>query len=253
MKWLVVLLAAGGLAVGIWTTVRQKWDGKSRFTVVSIGESVMVESIDPEVSGGLRVTLPGNLELETVGGRGKWRVEALAKLAQKYGARWAADSVANYLGIGYTAEKGGIWWWWRTRGAEWREVDMVGERLVREVAEVDGQKVLVLSENWEPAARKWFVSGKIANENLSVEIENASGVDGAGNNAARMMETAGIKVDNVESGEAKDGKCTVVSTAADRNKTGVAWLVGQLGCKWKKGEGFKVVVARDYGGWWKGD
>src|SRR3989337_2174367 len=46
-----------------------------------------------------RLTLPGNLELETVGGRGKWRAEVLAKLAQKYGKKWAADSAANYLGI----------------------------------------------------------------------------------------------------------------------------------------------------------
>lgn len=253
MKLAAVLLVLLGVAVGVWFAGRGTWDGKSRFTVVSIGDAVKVESVDPAISGGVRFELPGNLEVETVGGKGKWRVEVLGKLAKKYGVRWAADSVADYLGIGYTAEKGGLWWWWKRRETEWREVDMVTEGLVREVTEVDGQKVLVTSENWEPSVRKWFVSGAIANENLSVEVENASGVDGAGINAARMIETAGIKVDKVESGEAENGKCTVVTSVEDKKKLGVVWLMRQLGCKWKVGEGVKVILGRDYGSWWKGD
>ena len=124
---------------------------------------------------------------------------------------------------------------------------------MREVAEVDGQKVLVVSENWEPVAQKWFVSGVIANENLSVEIENASGVDGAGNNVARMMETAGIKVDKVESGAVITGKCVIEAPTSEVKKTGVIWLKRQLGCIWRGGEQFKVTLAKDYGEWWKGD
>lgn len=67
------------------------------------------------------------------------------------------------------------------------------------------------------------------------------------------METAGIKVDKVESGEAMDGKCTVSTPVDQKLKTGVKWLVAQLGCKWKKGDTVRVVLGRDYGKWWKGD
>lgn len=259
MKLVAVLLVLSVVAAGVWFAGRGTWDGKSRFTVISIGDTVKVESIDPAISGGVRFELPGNLEVETVGGKGKWRAEVLGKLAKKYGVRWAADSVADCLGVGYTAEAGGLgpverwkWWKWR-RETEWRVVDMAAEGLVREVAEADGQQVLVIDQSWQQAARKWFVSGVIANENLSVGVENASGVDGAGINAARMIETAGIKVDKVESGGEEDGKCTVLTPAGDKKRLGVVWLMRQLGCKWKTGEGVKVVLGRDYGSWWKGD
>ncbi|MBI2008177.1 hypothetical protein HYS82_00800 [Candidatus Amesbacteria bacterium] len=161
--------------------------------------------------------------------------------------------------MGYTAVKNELgvadrWRWWRwRRETGWREVDMVAEGLVREVTEADGQKVLVLSENWRPAAGRWFVSGAMVNENWSVEVVNASGKGGSGNNVAKMIEAAGIKVIKVESGEAILGKCVVETPEAERNKLGVRWLMAQLGCKWMRGEGGKVVVGKEYGEWWKGD
>ena len=129
-KAVMIALAAAVIAGGGVALKGGEWDGRSRFTVISIGDTVKVESIDPAVSGGMRFTLPGNLELETVGGRGKWRAEVLAKLAQKYGKKWAADSVANYLGIGYTAEKSELGMVEKWRGGksevEWRGGGMTG-------------------------------------------------------------------------------------------------------------------------------
>lgn len=260
MKWLWVILIVFCILGFFWWLRREsRWDGRTRFTVISVGKNVVVESFDPAVGGGTRFSLPSDLEVETVGGRGKWRAGVLYKLVKKYGAKWAADSVSDYLGVGYTAERGGLglvdrWHWWRWRQRlEWREVDIVREGLVREVVEVDGQEALVLAENWQQVARKWFLSGRIANENMSVRIINASGIDGAGNNAARMIDVAGIRVNEVETGTTREGGCVFELEPGEKGGVGVAWLASQLGCKLEKGDERVVILGKDYGKWWRGD
>ncbi|TSC83797.1 MAG: hypothetical protein G01um101416_1169 [Microgenomates group bacterium Gr01-1014_16] len=255
---MVILLGVVIGAVG-WVG-RGNWDGKGRFTVIDIGEEIRVESFDPEIGRGVRFELPGKLVVESVGGRGKWRVEAMASLAKKYGLRWGGDSVADYLGIGYTSVKSKLgladkWQWWR-RGndVEWEEADMIKRGLVKEVVEVDGERVWELSETWPISAGELFVSAAIANKNTSIVIVNASGRDGAGGNAARAIESAGIKVEKVESREKEPGKCEVKSNRRDKSGLVVTWIREQYDCQWAEGgDKIEVTLGTGYSEWWRGN
>src|SRR3989344_1886877 len=107
--WLSVILLLG-LAVGVGEAARswwaRAWDGQSRFTLIKVGEEIEVLTIDPRVgSEAVKLVLPRNLEMETTEGRGVWRVEAMARLSEKYGWEWVGESVGDYLGVAIT----GVW------------------------------------------------------------------------------------------------------------------------------------------------
>ena len=72
----------------------------------------------------------------------------MAAGAEKFGSKWAADSVADYLGIGFTsASKNWQWWWWE-RKINWKTVDLGKTRWVVEHEAADGTKLLTLASDW---------------------------------------------------------------------------------------------------------
>src|SRR3989338_6074789 len=83
--------------------ITRKWKGIGRFTRVFVEESgVRIESFDPRLKTGILFRLPGELEIMTLGGNGRWKINAMKQLESKYGADWARDSIADYLGISVT-------------------------------------------------------------------------------------------------------------------------------------------------------
>ncbi|HJZ05917.1 MAG TPA: hypothetical protein VJ327_08760 [Patescibacteria group bacterium] len=269
--WIVVggIVLAGVTIVAVTRGyLLRKWDGMSRFTIVDIGDGdesrTVVESFDPVSRRGVKLILPDNMEIDTVGGRGKWRVKMLSQAPSWFGGKkWAADSVADYMGIMYTGEKTLLgWWdnlaWWRWRSrVDWREKDVADSSWVEEVVAADGERMWRLGLNWDVEARELFVSAAIVGEKLNVTVVNTTITSGLGGHAARSLESAGLRVGLVKSDEDAGGeRCKIVAGGNTLDSIGAKRMVGNFGCGAEVGEfGEGEVELRlgiNYQRWWLG-
>ena len=254
MKKLLGMVLVGAIIVG--AVVVRVSNRKERFTVINIKNGVSVESFDPVTLSGIKLIIPDRLEVETVGGRGKWQAGVLEKAANKFGVKWATDSVADYLGISYTnGVKDWQWWWWERKGS-WKTVNLEKTRWVREIEAIDGTKLLALASDWEGKAGEWFAQSNIVNEGLNVTVENTSGIEGLGTHAARVLESGGMKVRMIRSAAYEVGECEVVTNLQTRQTVGAGWLTRVFGCKWMESqeETGEVILklGKNYRAWWLG-
>ena len=182
----VFVLFAGG--VGLWREYESRaWLGQERFTVVTqkSGE-IAVESIDPVARVGVRMRMPANLLIKTVGGRGEWEMAALPKLASKYSWEWVGDSIADAMGIAYTAVETEMnWWdaiaWGRLKmGIELTEVDLRRERVVENVRLADGEDVWRLTAEFDRKSKEWFGLAALGRNERGVRIINTTARSGVG-------------------------------------------------------------------------
>lgn len=183
----------------------RKWREVGRFTVILVHEEKMViKSIDPITSEAVSVDLPADLQITTVGGRGEWKVGVLAKLSEKYGDEWLGDSVANFLGIPYTALESQLnWWdkisWRRLEGkAVWKVVPLDKLGYITEGLEADSQKVLGLDSQWNNKVSDLFLSSELAREESSITVINSTNIAGLGSRVARLLGNSGLRVTMVK-------------------------------------------------------
>src|SRR3989344_2056608 len=153
-KWLgrgvAVLVIAALVSFFLKTRAERKGRGDERFTLIVWNGMMTVASFDPVTERGLKLILPPELEVVTVGGRGRWQGKVLPQIGEKYGGKWVADSVADYLSVGYTAyaksdNLSGInlwdrfnWWQW-SRKVRWEELELKTLPGVVEAKAADGQ------------------------------------------------------------------------------------------------------------------
>jgi hypothetical protein len=247
--------------------LNRRWDGVNRFTMIVINKnnsSVQVLSIDPETNQPVRINLPGDMEVNTVSGRGVWKIKSLVALSAKYGYVWAADSIANYLGISYTAvrEKVGIWdkiaWWNLSRNVSWQDIDLADLSLVSETYAPDGDRILGLTSRWQDKAEDLFYSSNLAKEKIKVEVYNTTNVTGLATQVAQVIENAGVKVTIVDASDLKTGRCLVMSLPGTENDRGIKWLINNFRCNWKKLSGMdggevKIYIGQEYARWLNGE
>lgn len=235
MKWILVIIAViSGIFGG----------NKYRSTVVVVGDKVVVKSFDPVTNSGIILRLPDNLEIETVGGRGKWQAGVITKAGTK---KWVADSVADYLGISYQGTEGVL-----PARVKLQEVDLGDTSFVTGEKTVDGVKVMRLNSSWETKVREWFFSSVVANESMTVTVVNTTEVPGLGAHAARVLESAGIKVGMVANKPEEVDKCIVRSKEEQKKSYTVGFMKRAFGCKWEKGEEVILEVGKEYEKWWMG-
>lgn len=207
-----------------------KWDGQSRFTVISVHGEVRVASFDPRTGEGIEITFPKNWMIAGPDGRGEW-------LADKTGR---ADLVAQNLGILYTAD--GVkmswsdrllWWWWNGR-VKWREIK--AEQWMKKERTVDGMEVWRLDETWGTAAKEMFASSAVLAERLMVTVVNTTGEPGLAARMARIVESTGMRVVATQTEEGRIQGCLVKSSKQSKSKTGVRLLIKSWGCGWEAAE-----------------
>lgn len=238
------------------------WRGQDRFTVVTLEDGVKIQSFDPQNQQGKILLLPQDLEIQTVGGRGRWRIGALPELAKKFGERWAADSVTDYLGIGYTAIDNHLagWdtfsWWWNGRSVEWQTVKLEDTGLLKEFVAPDGTKLQDLAPTWNSKAAEWFTSSAIAQEGMNLTLVNSTDVAGLGSHAARSITNAGIRVSAVSGQSEEINGCVVESTKADKEKLSTVWVKRTFGCSWNENGDLQneliLKLGTHYREWWLG-
>lgn len=224
-----------------------------RMTEVVIGRPVTVVSVDPVSRQGLRLVLPDELEVETVGGKGRWRAKAMEELGRKFGRKWAADSIADYLEIAHNTGSLGWKWWWLKRRAVWQSLDLEAGWVAPKTAP-DGARVLELTGEARKKMGEWFMSEALASERLEVTVVNTVGVAGLGTHAAGVIENAGMKVAAIENSQVDVGECVVMGGKS----LGAEFVRKAFGCRQEKGEKMgekevRLILGSDYLKWRRGD
>lgn len=268
-KWpllIGLILAVGLVVLSImgWAYTQRQWWGEERFTVLNTQKGLVLKSFDPQTNSGITLKLPDKLEISTVGGKGDWRVESLERLVDKHGWEWVKDSVGDALGIEITGVDKRLGWWdkwqWirRTRGVDWRKIDLGGYPYMKESIAVDGSKYLVLDERWGAYAKELFGSMSIINENIGVVVINSAGVPGLGSHAARAIDTTGMRVVMINNDNQGDGKSCRI-TINEKLSDGISLKIlkkifkcQQVDYSAGAGEDITVRLGQDYQDWWLG-
>lgn len=262
--WVFFLFIIFAIGLGIWQVRSREWLGNERFTMIELTDKVEIASFDPVTRRGIRFVLPEEMKINTVSGRGAWKVKVLPELKEKYGQRWVADSIADTLGIGYTVS-GRMsnlvdrwnWWWWNRR-VDWSNVQLVGTPALLERTEADGEKYQEFTSWGEVKMTSWFLSAAIASEDVTVRIINLTKVDGLGGHAARTINSVGIRVVEVKFGDdLADEKCKIISSEEAASSLTVSWMRREFDCTLEINGGYDVgaelILGREYQRWWLGD
>lgn len=203
------------------------------------------------------MNFPDNLAIESISGRGSWMANVIGKAG---GEKWAADSVANYLGINYTAVDHLGWfdqlqWSWRGKSIDWSTIDLVDSPILQKQLAPDGVATFHLTTAWDTKAKLWFFDQNIANKSLGVIIVNTTTAPGLGANASRVVESMGFKVRNLTNSPDQVDQC-VVRTLLDLKKTlPVQKLIKAFNCKWEVSEesDLTLILGNLYRSWKTGD
>jgi hypothetical protein len=265
----VILLMAGILVVAeIYQSFSQRsWGGIERFTVIQTGnggQEIKIRSVDPETKEAVMMTIPSEMEISTVGGRGEWKIKALPRLGEKYGKRWVADSIADFLGITYTAvaEDMGIWdrlaWLNLTRQAQWQEVNLEETSWIKTSFYPDGDKVLGLSSVGQKKIGEMFYCSELAKQDLVISIFNTTQEVGLGSRFARAIENTGLKVATVGARAEMVNDCEVATNQEMKENGVVRWLSRTFSCAWRQEADLdktqvNISIGAGYVKWLSGD
>lgn len=228
------------------------WDGQVRFTVLEKNaDQIGIRSFDPISLQGTEMIIPPDLNIESLGGRGVWPAKNIFKAGE---TQWAADSIVDYLGLGYTGfwPNLSIWdkinWWKYQDKIIWTRLDLTRGSLTKTTTMPDGQVVLQLTHVWFDQAKPWFASQTISDQHLSLAIINTTQALGLGSHAADIAESMGFKVDSVLDDTHALQKCRLNAPAAQLKSSAVKFLARTFGCDIEMGsdEQLKLWLGQDY-------
>jgi len=254
-KILVIsILFLGILGGGWWYWKTKLWNGRTRFTVVSLGDEIKIKSFDPTTALGVEIVLPSKLIISSVAGRGEWRAD---KISQAGKSGWVVDSLVNTLGLRILSEENRLplidkilWQWWN-RKVVWKQVDVSLLGYLISETTSDGEKVYRLSGAWDKYVSDSLSSVVIAKNGMNVIIVNTTGEVGLGASASRLVESMGLRVIEINSSENHLEKCTVNSRKEIKNSIEVVSLISAFGCEWKEdtGDNLRLELGESYRKW----
>lgn len=256
-----VMVIVAAITVAGWRIYAGRtWDQKSRITVVTLGQTIVVESIDPGGVSGIRLKVDPRVLIDSVGGRGKWLAGSIGNAGDK---TWVADSVANYFGMPYDAVMGrmGVWDSWGyarlSRRVTWKEIDLVSAGMVEKEVQPDNVEVYIKGQRLDEFVKENFFDSRILAEGISVGIVNSTKTPGMGNHAARFLESRGIRVAFVRGQDDRIEKCEVAGRDELRTTLTVKFLEKWFRCDFVKQDNLKsepvLVLGGEYKSWWLGE
>ncbi len=238
--------------------INRQWDGQSRFTKIYLSPHLIVQSFDPKSNQGVKLVFPDNLTIESISGRGSWGAGVIAKAGS---GKWAADSVANYLGISYTGIAGHFTWWdelqWKlkSRSIDWTEIDVETTSALEKFTTPDGIESYKLSRAWDNKANQWFFDETIESKLLGVVIVNTTDTPGLGASASRVVESMGFKVRNLSSSDDEATKCVLATSEELKSTLAIKKLQKTFGCSWQEStdQDLTLTLGDQYRSWKTGD
>lgn len=203
----VLLLIAISLVFKVYTVVAKSlFDGTHRFTIVQKSNPIRIYSFAPDVNQIAVLDIAtSDVPFEILSKQVKIPVDAtVAEKASDY----SDDSVANHLKV--------LFFHYNERQTQMTMIDIA--RLWLFGQSVDQNEIVykkidaaALSEEntFDKIATELFWDDTIANEKQSIQVINASGVSGAGNDFARILSNMGGTVISVTTGKKEIQKTTI--------------------------------------------
>lgn len=230
MKILMSLL----LLFGLWG---------SRLTTYSLTDKLVIESFDPQTREGVRITIPPNFEIESIGGRGKWWISKIEKAGDK---NWLTQSIAWHFGLGIIYPKEEIKFLGLNKKIIWKNIDITNTGLVDKVQTADQEDVWILNSRWYK--NDFFQDSQIAGEKLSVAVANSTNINGLGAKVAQIIETAGMRTTMLETTNTNlTESCVLTVASVNRKKLGVQYLMRVFDCSQKIDDSFKDDIRLELG------
>lgn len=239
------------------------WDAKSQVSIALLSHEgdVFILVLTPAKNMAVAIKLPANLIVETPW-FGEYQAGKLSLLAkQEKNDNVFLRSLTYFLGIGidrailgkrvtlsgrgtsdknffldfflpfYSVEDWRIWRYLKKRDLIWKMVDL--SDLSEKTLLADGTEVMKV----DPAAITINLGGfltdpVIKNENLSVVILNTGDKEGLAKKISSVVETLGVRVIKLETGEGGGDNCSLLVSEKKWLKTAtVNRLVSVLGCE----------------------
>lgn len=213
-----------------------------RQTRVSSWSPVTIQSFDPVTKEGFEFSLPDDLEIETIGGKGNWLVGKIKKAKDN---DWMVGSLEDALGVIIEKKTNSLVWAVRTFGIKWEKKSI--ENFLANQVSADGETLKKINMSWEEAAKNWFASKKLVDQKSVLRIENSVNFPKLGGHAAKILENAGIKVGLIVTSEQNLIKCEV-----EGNGLVAEYVAKKFDCVLKEGNELLLRLGREYLDHWKG-
>lgn len=267
------------------------WDGNNRVNFVVSDQGVNLVSFDPQAGDLISLTIPSKTQIEVIHGYGKYRIEAIStleeiekrqdllvgSLQQNFAVpidgwirlgdsgQGLADSKEKILGVlekqvfGRGKTNFTDWdlvrLWWKIRQLRFDKTNFVNLNQINVLtpqALPDQTQVWEVDKNLlDSYLSKAFIDAKIRQENLTVEVLNATTRLGLGEQGARLISNLGGEVISVGNAEMQSGKCEVQSNKDKKDNYTVKRIAKVFNCGWqeKKEEGradITLILTEDY-------
>lgn len=262
------------------------WDGKRRLNFLVIGKTIEVVSFSPiEEAGGI-ILLPPETYLETTHGYGNWRLSSILSLSEQENRKETLlrESLEEFLGIPldgflfypsflkFKAPKAlffavlgrvrtnfrlfDLWQIWQKAGPirfeekntfDLKETSVLSELVLKDGSRVYSADVLQLDQ----LVSKFATDENLRNENLKIEVVNASGKAGLAKRGARIIGNIGGDVISLKGSETEIDKCQIKSEKKNRGSYTLKRIGDFFHCDYREGIGesradMVVVLGNDY-------
>lgn len=227
LVFVLLVLVSGGIVL---FSMGAKAD-VSRLTVLSVGDPMVIWSRDPAGRGFIKITIPAAVQVDAVGGYGRYSLNALWKLGEmdKKSAALVQKSLEEAFGVPipwYLDTSGQrflprtnmpitmlLIWLWNTRSIrpdQMKEIVMNRQTGLMETAQPDGVGVEVLDpDRIDTALGSLFEDEAIRREHLSATVYNTTEMPTLGKRVGRLLNRMGIFVVRVGNDTPRVDQCVV--------------------------------------------
>lgn len=216
-----------------WSYQTRLWKDNSRLIFYNLNPTIFT-SLDPITKELLIISFPGNLEIESVSGRGTWM---LSKLSLAGDSEWIRKSLSWHLGIANIQPESQMDLWarlryfWIKRSAVLKSINLAETGLVDLEKTTDGVEVFRLNPRWDLKSGDWFAASEVIRQGLTVTIINTTESPGLGAKASRLLESAGIRVRMLSSTTDNIASCKIYASSKAQKLSGFKLIYNTFGCQ----------------------
>ncbi|MBU1323032.1 LytR C-terminal domain-containing protein [Patescibacteria group bacterium] len=221
-----------------------QWDGQSQFGWVIQAEEIQVKIIIPNQKKLITLIIPDNTMVQVGFGFGEYRINKIYELGklENQAGKVLTRTVQELLGVGIkgwqAGTKSNLSWWDKVR-IKWLETLAVNQTEVIELKDKaawqaehlsDASLVYRVNQVWlDELVHQEIFDQEISQEELTVAVLNASGVDGVANNIGRLISNLGIEVRLVSNLAIQDQSEVVISQKSLKDTKTLKKIVDSLG------------------------
>lgn len=198
------------------------WNDNSRMIFYNLNPFVLT-TLDPVTNELINITIPDNFEVESVEGRGTWLISKIGLAGNR---TWITKSLEWHLGIAniFDFEKLNIWdklrYYYHQKSSVVKNVNLADTGLITLAKTTDGIEVYRLTPHWYLKGQDWFAASEIVKQGISVTLVNTTAVSGIGATSARLLESMGIRVKQLNNSNDNLNRCRIYTSSKTSKMSG---------------------------------